>query len=173
MCEHYINTNRTIYAINQACAHTDFCVPQTLALKYLCHGSAASLNQLCFLFSNISKSKLYACYACSFLTSSAAADETQVVETCHLVLDGGRGVAEFGRIVLIVAGHHSDQRSVRDVTEGNHLSTNEWARCVRYICILKTIQNYNVRQLSHYATMKSRMDNEVTATTIMVLIKLK
>lgn len=69
-------------------------------------------------------SKFYA-YASSLLTSSAAADETQVVETGHLVLDGGRGVSELGRIILIVAGHYSDQSAVRDVAEGNHLSINE------------------------------------------------
>lgn len=32
----------------------------------------------------------------ALFTSPATANETQVVESGHLVLDGGRGVAEFG-----------------------------------------------------------------------------
>lgn len=35
-------------------------------------------------------------HAFAFITSTAAANESQVVESGHLVFDGGRGVAEFG-----------------------------------------------------------------------------
>lgn len=101
-------------------------------------------------------SKFYA-YASSLLTSSAAADETQVVETGHLVLDGGRGVSELGRIILIVAGHHSDKCAVRDVAEGNHLSINEWAR---YVTLLHQDSKNTTYDNYHTATMKSLMDNE-------------
>ncbi len=58
-------------------------------------------------------------------TSSTAANETQVIKTSHLILDGGCGIAEFGRVILIIASHHCDQSAIRDVTKGNHLSTNE------------------------------------------------
>lgn len=40
------------------------------------------------------------------LTSSTAAHESQVVESGDLVFDSGRGVAELGRVILIIPRHH-------------------------------------------------------------------
>lgn len=58
-----------------------------------------------------------------FITSPAASNETQVVESGHLVLDGGRGVPEFGWVVLIISRHNRHQRAIRDVAQGDHLMT--------------------------------------------------
>lgn len=58
-----------------------------------------------------------------FITSPAAANETQVVESGHLVLDGGRGVTEFGGVVLIISRHDGYQGAVWDVAQGDHLTT--------------------------------------------------
>lgn len=130
--------------------HRLLCTADT-AFKYLRHGSAVSfIHRVSFAQTYWGVSLFY---ASSFLTSSAAADETQVVETGHLVLDGSRGVSELGRIILIVTGHHSDQCAVRDVAEGNHLSINEWARYVTLLhqnSILETIQEY---KFDNYHTM--------------------
>lgn len=59
----------------------------------------------------------------ALFTSPATANETQVVESGHLVLDGGRGVAEFGWIVLVISRHYRHQCAIRDVAQGNHLMT--------------------------------------------------
>lgn len=56
-------------------------------------------------------------------TSSAASDEAQVVESGHLALDGGRGVAELRRVVLVIPSHHRHQGPVGDVAHCNHLGT--------------------------------------------------
>lgn len=47
---------------------------------------------LCLLFARYKR----ICVHRVFITSPAAANEAQVVESGHLVLDGGRGVTEFG-----------------------------------------------------------------------------
>lgn len=57
------------------------------------------------------------------ITSATAANEAQVVESGHLVLDGGRGVAKLSRVILIVARHHRYQGAIGDVAQGNHLVT--------------------------------------------------
>lgn len=54
-------------------------------------------------------------------TSAATADKAQVVEARHLVLDGGGGVAELGRVVLVVPRHHRHQGAVGNVAKGHHL----------------------------------------------------
>lgn len=63
------------------------------------------------------------------LTSSAAAHEAEVVEAGHLVLHHARGVAQLGRVVLVVARHHRHHRPVGYVSQGDHLS--EAARKVK------------------------------------------
>lgn len=54
-------------------------------------------------------------------TSAATANEAQVIEASHLVLDGGGGVAQLGRVVLVVPRHHRHQGAVGNVAEGHHL----------------------------------------------------
>lgn len=54
-------------------------------------------------------------------TSAATADKAQVVEARHLVLDGGGGVSQLGRVVLVVPRHHRHQGAVGNVAEGHHL----------------------------------------------------
>lgn len=49
-------------------------------------------------------------------TSSTAANEAEVVESGHLVLNGRCGIAELCRVVLIVSRHHRYQGAIRDVT---------------------------------------------------------
>lgn len=62
-------------------------------------------------------------HAFAFITSTAAANESQVVESGHLVFDGCCGVAEFGWIVLVISRHDRHQRAIRYVAQGNHLMT--------------------------------------------------
>ena len=52
-------------------------------------------------------------------TSSGTADEPEIVELGHVVLHDGRGVAEFGAPVLVVAGADGDQSAVVDSAEAN------------------------------------------------------
>lgn len=61
-------------------------------------------------------------------TSSAAAHKAQVVESGHLVLEGGRGVTKLSGEVLVVSRHHRNQGAVRGVAKGNHLET--WKKIV-------------------------------------------
>ena len=72
------------------------------------------------------------------VTSSAAADEAQVVESGHPVLDGGRGVAELGRVVLVVSCHHRHQRAIGDVAQSHHLARRQdklWVLDVLPACV--------------------------------------
>lgn len=65
------------------------------------------------------------CMQFIFITSPAAAYETQVVESGHLVLDGGRGITELGWVVLIISRHYRHKGAIRHVTQGNHLMIGE------------------------------------------------
>ena len=58
---------------------------------------------------------------CSWLTSAGATDESEIVETGHLVLEGGRGVTELCGAVFVVSRsqHHLD--AVFDVAEREDL----------------------------------------------------
>lgn len=55
------------------------------------------------------------------LTSPTAPNEAQVIEPGYLALDGRRGVAKLGRVVLVISCHHRHQGAVRDVAKGDHL----------------------------------------------------
>jgi hypothetical protein len=55
------------------------------------------------------------------LTSSAPADEPQIVELGDLVLHDGRRVSQLGAVVLVVAGLDGDDGAVADVAESDHL----------------------------------------------------
>lgn len=54
-------------------------------------------------------------------TSSTAADKAQVVESGHLALDGGCGVPQLCRIILIISRHNCYQGAVRDFAQSHHL----------------------------------------------------
>lgn len=70
-----------------------------------------------FLFSLFLYLYVYLCVC----TSSTAANKAQVIESGHLILDGGRGVAKLSWVVLIISRHHCYQGAIRDVAQGNNL----------------------------------------------------
>ena len=55
------------------------------------------------------------------LTSAGATDESEVVEARHLVLEGGRGVAELRGAVLVVSRRQYDLDAVAHVAEREDL----------------------------------------------------
>lgn len=97
----------------------------------------------------------------AFITSPAAANETQVVESGHLVLDGGCGVTEFGWVVLIVSRHYRHQCAIRDVTQGDHLVAWEGDILERLNCTIETLMGDRRRcqtwALSDICEIKKRM----------------
>lgn len=54
----------------------------------------------------------------SFLTSAAAADESQVIEFRHLVLHDSRAVPQLRTVILVVTSTHGDHSTIAHVTEG-------------------------------------------------------
>ena len=52
-------------------------------------------------------------------TSAGSADEPQIVELGHVILDGGAAVAQFGGPVLVVTSPQRHQRPVVDVAEAD------------------------------------------------------
>ena len=55
------------------------------------------------------------------LASSRPADESEIVELCHLVLHDGGAVAKLAAVVLVVAGSQGDEGAVHDVAQRDHL----------------------------------------------------
>ena len=60
----------------------------------------------------------------TFLTSSATANESQIVEARYLIFHDGRSVAEFGGEVLIIACSDRDENSIGNITERNNFECN-------------------------------------------------
>lgn len=54
-------------------------------------------------------------------TSSAPADEPQIVELSHLILHHRRGVPQLGTVVLVVSRPHSHHGPIPDVPKRDHL----------------------------------------------------
>ena len=55
----------------------------------------------------------------SGLTSTGPANEPQIVEFGHVILDDSGGVAQLGAPVLVVAGADGDQSAVLDAAEAH------------------------------------------------------
>lgn len=55
------------------------------------------------------------------LTSTASADEPQVVELGYLILHQSRGISQLGAAILIVTGAHGHQGTVAHLAESHDL----------------------------------------------------